>query len=396
MSLLSLFNKLNKAQISFKIVRKTRYLKDVFKTKYPKKVLISYLSSAFTKGISDTHTSTRECYTAAEIFDHLGYSVDLVDFDDESRVNDFSKYDVIYGFGAPYEKSFWDSNFKGKRILYSTGCNSNYTNLTTTKRLKDFYHKTGKISPQLIRTVDNAWPLQKYLSDAIASLGNKFVADTYRNEGISSPIFEIDLFYPKSNQQSKIIDKDYSNIKNNLVWFGSQSSVHKGLDIALDLIKKHPQLKLYICGYQLQKEKIVYDSYSNLFESGRAIDCGFIDINSESFVDVMSNVGAALFPSAAEGGSPSLLALMGNCGIIPIATQASGLDIGGLGFLAKNASLESIILELDKYLDTSINDLNRMSTELKEKIRTNHTYENYKSQLSEVIKSTLSNPISIP
>ncbi len=396
MSLLSIFSKLNKVQISLKLVRRTHYLRDVFKTNAPKKVLISYLSSSFKKGISDTHTSTKECYSAAKVFHDLGYSVDVIDFDDENRINDFSEYDVIYGFGTPYEKSFWDPRFKGKRILYSTGCNSNYTNLTTTARLKDFYHKTGKLSPQLIRTVDNSWPLQKYLSDAIVSLGNKFVADTYRNEGISTPIFEINLFYPKSNIQDSLLDKDYTLVKNNLIWFGSQSSVHKGLDIALDVIKSYPQLKLYVCGYQHQKEEILFNFYADLFNSGRAVDCGFVNINSIAFADIMNNVGAALFPSAAEGGSPSLLALMGNCGIIPIATKASGLDVDGLVFLANSATKDAIELELNKYLNTSAEELKRISLALKKQIRQQHTVDNYENRLSEIIKSTLANPISIP
>ena len=142
MQLSSVFQKLKKVQLSFKLVRRTEYLKNVFSANHNRKVLISYLSTAFTKGISNKHTSLQECYTAARIFDELGYTVDVIDFDDENRVKSFANYDVIFGFGTPYEKSFHDKHFKGKRILYSTGCNSNFTNLTTTRRLKEFHQKT--------------------------------------------------------------------------------------------------------------------------------------------------------------------------------------------------------------------------------------------------------------
>ena len=389
MSLFSLFNKLNKAQFSLKIVRKTRFLKNVFNTQHDKQVLISYLSSSIKKGFSEKHTSLRECYTAAEVFRNLGYNVDLIDFDGESRINDFSTYDVIYGFGGPFEKSFSDANFRGKRILYSTGCNPNFTNQTTANRLKDFYHKTGKISPQLIRTVDFSWPLQRYISDGIVSLGNKFVADTYRLDNVSSPIVEVDLFYQKSDLQDKIIYPDYSAVKNNLIWFGSKSSVHKGLDIALDILKLNPQLKLIVCGYELEQEKEVYEVYKELFDSGRAVNCGFINIHSEQFIEIVNDCGAVLFPSAAEGGAAALLTLMGNSGIIPITTESVGLDLVDYGYVSARTIIDDINTEVKKYLNEPNESLAQKRILLKKNIMQKHDYELYKQNITKAVLKIL-------
>lgn len=384
----ALFRKFKKVQLSVQLVKRTAFLKDVFQSGYQKRVLISYLTSPFKKGLSDSHTSTKECYTAALVFHELGFCVDVVDLDDENRVTNFGCYDAIYGFGTPYEKSFGDPNFKGKRILYSTGCNSNYTNLSTTARLRDFYIKTNKISPQLIRTVGQSWPLQKYLSDAIITLGNKFVGDTYRRDNISNPIYEINLFYAESKTQT-VIEKDYSKIKNNLIWFGSQSSVHKGLDIALDMLQLFPEITLYVCGYQKANEPEVYEYYKTLFESGRAVDCGFLNIHSNAFIALLDNVGGVLFPSAAEGGAAALLTLMGNAGIVPITTKSTGLDIEQYGFIADEVNTESVKLQVEKYLNTSPNMLTALSEKLRQEIRIKHSYESYKTRLYKVIQSTL-------
>lgn len=389
MPILSFFHKLNKIQVSLKLVRKTRYLKNVLAAKHSKKVLISYLSSSFTKGISEKHTSLLECLTAAKIFDDLGYTVDVVDFDDDDRVRNYAQYDVVYGFGTPYEKSFNDKKFKGKRILYSTGCNSNFTNITTTKRLKEFYQKTGILDPQLIRTVDNSWPLQKYLSDAILCLGNKFVADTYRVDGITSTIFELDLFYPKSDVEEKMLPKDYTIIKNNLIWFGSKSSVHKGLDLALDIIKQLPNLKLFVCGYQKDYEVELFNFYKDTFDGTQVVDCGFVNIHSLEFVDIINNCGAAIFPTTAEGGAAALLTLMGNSGIIPITTTNAGLDLDKYGFVAKNVSLDDLTEQVRNYLNTPNQELEVKRKQLKDYIQTKHAYSVYYNSMKKAISETI-------
>lgn len=389
MSFITLFHKLNKVQVSLKLKRKTRYLKNVFDTQHPKKVLISYLSSSFTRGASEKHTSLLECITAGKVFNGLGYNVDVIDFDDDDKNINFAQYEIVYGFGTPYEKSFADKNFKGKRILYSTGCNSNFTNITTTKRLKEFHEKTGILDPELIRTVDNSWPLQKYLSDAILSLGNQFVANTYRSEGITSSIFELDLFYPKSDSEKDMLFEDYSTIKNNLIWFGSKSSVHKGLDITLEIIKQIPDLKLFICGYQKNYEIELYNYYKDVFESNQVVDCGFVNIHSTQFADIVNNCGAAIFPTAAEGGAAALLTLMGNAGIIPITTKNAGLDIEQYGFVAQNVTYSDIEIQVLKYLNTPEKELEINRKLLKNYIQSKHNYELYYKSLKSAIEKTL-------
>ncbi|MCU0423035.1 MAG: glycosyltransferase [Bacteroidia bacterium] len=384
-NLFSLIPKFSKAKLSFKIVRRTKFLKDVFGKKLNQKVLISYLSNAFIQGVSEKHTSLLECYSAAKVFDELGYTVDVVDFDDQDVKINYSNYNIIYGFGFPFEKSFRNKLFSGHRILYSTGCNSNFTNSSTTSRLKDFYLKSGIKDPELIRTVDNSWPLQKYLSDAIISLGNKFVADTYRNDGVSCKVFELDLFYPQSEVKGLINNNSYDQIKNNLIWFGSKSCVHKGLDIAIELAEKIPNLTLHICGYEKQNEYELYRFYEQQFNNKNIIDHGFVNIHSPFFAELINNCGAAIFPSVAEGGAGALLTLMGNSGIIPITTRNVGLDLDSIGFISKEVSVSALEEQVKKYLQTPNSILESKRKQLKHEIQTKHNHERYKETIKKIV-----------
>src|ERR1017187_3520031 len=74
------------------------YKRDVFKSNYKDKVLLSYITEPFTLGINYSHTGLRECYAAAEIFHKLGYSVDVYEHSLNKKI-DYNQYEIIYGMG---------------------------------------------------------------------------------------------------------------------------------------------------------------------------------------------------------------------------------------------------------------------------------------------------------
>lgn len=352
---------------------------------HPKKVLVSYLSEPFRKGVSSKHTNLQECHTAALIFNELGYQIDVIDYYAQHKV-DFSKYDIIYGFGDPYENSFYDKGFKGKRILYSPGCNTVYSNIVSAAAVKKLYPQLGYYPVYLSRCTNNAWPYQKYLSDGIITLGNDFVSQTYLNDNPTLNVYSLPAFFTKSFTP---LNRDYSKIKCNFLWFGSQGSVHKGLDVALNLIAQNPETTLYICGYQEKNEPELSSLFTALFNQGRAVNCGFMDINSEPFVQLLNKCGAALFPSVSEGGSPALLTLMGNAGLIPITTFASGIDFDGMGFVATSNEPVEIQKAFNAYMQTPDEILEEQSIQICNRVSASYTLESYRSNLAAIIQKLL-------
>jgi len=242
-----------KVNIHLSLGRKTYFKKNVFNTNFKNNALVSYLSSPFVKGVQNKHTNHLECLFAAKALNNLGYNVDVIDFDYHKKIS-YENYQMIYGFGDQFEQSFYDANFKGKRVLYSPGCNTVYSNLVSCIRLKEFAKNSGELNPNLIRTTNDAWPLQKYLSDAIICQGNDFVLNSYKGTFKDTNYYQINCFPLDCNQIIDTYPKDYSAAKYNLLWFGSQGSVHKGLDIALQLVEKYPNLKLHIRGLNLKHE----------------------------------------------------------------------------------------------------------------------------------------------
>jgi glycosyltransferase involved in cell wall biosynthesis len=377
-----------KINIHLTVTRKTHFIKNVFRTKHPKKALVSYISDPFIKSNKVSHTNFFECKYATEALNELGFNVDVVDYDHHENIS-FKDYSIIYGFGDQFESSFMDNSFKGKRIVYSPGCNTVYSNLVSCERLNAFEKTGGLPDPRFIRATNDAWPLQKYLSDAIICLGNDFVVNTYRIPFPNLKYYQTNCF-PLSRK--KLIDthkKDFKNVKHNLLWFGSQGSVHKGLDIVLELISKNPNLTLYVRGLNLKHESSILNKYQHLIKEKRVDIKQHVDIESEEFEDLMQNCGAVIFPSASEGSAPSLLTVMAHGGLIPIITKSCGLDVEHLGFIADLSTVDSVGEQLSKYLSKPDNELGELSQKIKLEINKTYNKENYQKNIKVILKSIL-------
>ena len=377
-----------KINIHLTISRKTYFIKNVFGTKYPRKALISYISDPFTKSKGVSHTNYLECKYAAETLSELGFDVDVVDYDHHEKIS-FKDYSVLYGFGDQFESSFLDNSFKGKRIVYSPGCNTVYSNLVSCKRLNSFETIGGLRDPRLIRATNDAWPLQKYLSDAIICLGNDFVVNTYSIPFPNLSYYQINCF---PLVRKKLIDahkKDFKNIKYNLLWFGSQGSVHKGLDIALALADKNPNITLYVRGLNLKHESGILNNYQHLITENRVDIKQYVDIESEEFAELMNNCGAIIFPSASEGGAAAILTAMSHGGLIPIITKSCGLDVEHLGFVANETDLESVHEQLNTYLKKSDDELEELSQKIKLEINAIYSTDNYRKNIKTILEDIL-------
>lgn len=386
---INIFNKIiPKVDFTISVQRKTYFKKNVFNTNFNSSALVSYLSAPFTGGPQNKHTNHLECLFAAKALNNLGYNVDVIDFDYHKKIT-YEKYQIIYGFGDQFEQSFYDTNFKGKRVLYSPGCNTVYSNLVSCIRLKEFAEKGGELNPKLIRTTNDAWPLQKYLSNAVICLGNAFVLNSYKDPFEQTKYYQINCFPLDCNQAININQKDFSTAKYNLLWFGSQGSVHKGLDIVLHLIEKNPKLKLYIRGLNLRHEHAILEKFQHLIHNNQVDLEQHVNINSPEFVTLMHNCGGVIFPSASEGGAAAILTVMSHGGLIPIITKSCGLDIEHLGFIANETTQESVEVQLNQYLDKPDTELYALSQKIKTEINATYNIANYQNKIKSILSDIL-------
>jgi len=367
------------------------YIKNVFKTKYKKKVLISYITKPFTTKFDYTHTNSIECFSAAEIFKNLGYNVDVVDYNFNKKIN-YYEYDIIYGMGHVLEESFYQIEHSGPiRIFYATGCSTFYSDIVTTLKVREFFKRHKRFLLKSARIIRHNQVAQTLLADAVIVLGNEFVVATYKKyDPDNDRYFRLDAF-SLNTYDINLEKKDFSKAKKNFLWFGSGGLLHKGLDLLLDIFSQRDDIYLHICG-DLSKEKGFYEYYKDVIKNSPNIFYhGFVNIKSNLFKNIMDTCGFIVFPSVSEGGSPSLLITMANGGLVPITTKASGLDVENLGWVIKRVDIDEFEEAINQATNLDEYILGERAKKIKTYIRKKYSLVNYKRNLKKIIKEILKN-----
>lgn len=361
-------------------------LRNVFNTSFKKKMLLSYITSPFKAGARPySHTNYTECRTWAEIFNELGYQVDVVNLDQRFDI-DITQYSVVCGFGIPYGQSLFCKNIK--KIFYATGCNPDFANIETIKRVQNFYDKTGVYAADSSRI----WPYVNkphlHFSDMIIALGNSFVANTYSEY---KNVKSLDLFCYKTSDINAA-DKNFSEHRNKFLYFGSAGAIHKGLDIVLDFFKSHPELNLTVCGlshnekaFRQYYEDVIGGQYKNIKVHN------FVDLNSDLFKEIMQTHCAFVSPSASEGGAAAALTVMANGGLMPIISRSSGLDVEEYGIVMDNVSDKDFADAIKHYEQIPVEELKDRCIKCQKEIQDKHTYEKYRDKLKQYIIQVLQN-----
>jgi len=369
---------------------KTKLVHNYFNTNYQNTVLVSYITHPFShKKANYAHTNNVEAYAIADVFRLLRYNVDVVDFN-YGKAIDYSKYSVIFGFGDPLENSYYSPLTNSIiRIFYSTGKSVYSQNFSTMKRAKELYKRKGKWLLASTRALNKIWPAQIHLADAIIALGNDDTVESYTRY-YENKVYRIPASYYKLFDYTKILEqKNLNEAKNHFLWFGGPGLIHKGLDILLDLFPTKPNIHLHICGNIQNEVEFERVYYKELYKTPNIHTYGFVDISSDAFKNILVKCCFAIFPSCSEGGTPSILNVMGNGGLIPIITKECSIDINGFGFIIKTIDIEYISALIDKVLKLNSSKLKELSIQSGKFTNSYHLITNYKKELSKCLLSIL-------
>jgi len=314
----------------------------------------------------------------AQIFEDLGYCVDVIHYTN-SRCLDYSKYDLIFGFGIPFENSF-NSSGKLKRIYYATGAHVCFQNHAEIIRIKSVNEKRNiRITPK--RIVPWMWSQSTTMSDALIVIGNEWTKSTYAKY-TKAPIYTINAT-ALINGETRNINRNIADTRNNFLWFGSAGLVHKGLDICLEYFVQHPEFNLYICG---PKEEDFFKTYHNELTRPNIHFYGLVDVQSSQFIEIISECSFAVLPTCSEGQATALLTAMGG-GLIPISTEYSGIDVQDYGFLIPSLSVKGLDKAINSAISKSDDNLTNMSRHSLEHVHRSHNIRSFKASMEIILSS---------
>lgn len=357
------------------------YLANLYGARHPRRALIVYVTKPFTRKNLFGHSNVAESHVIARLFDQLGYTVDVVDYFHEGRL-DYGQYDVVFGFGEPMERSFAAPKLL-RRVYYGTTCHVTFNNNAELRRVRDAGERTGHwFAPR--RLLERAWSRSTGLADALVILGNAHTAGTYR----LFPGQEIFSLNATGLATAPVEEspKNLARARNAFVWFGSTTGgIHKGLDLCLEYFAARPHLTLHVCG---RIEGDLAAAYQPELARPNIVSHGFVDVRSPAFVELVQDCAFALLPTCSEGQSTSLLTLM-RWGVIPVTTAAAGIDLEGRGVLIKDLTVPGVGEAVERAQQLPGPTVEQMARANVDTILRHHTLEQYEANLATILRALL-------
>lgn len=314
---------------------------NLFDSKFNKKVLFSYSTYHFNKKNYLSHSNYQESNAIAAIFDENGFRVDVVNNNRLTKL-DISSYDVVFGEGLPLYQAISLHN-SPKTIYYGTGSHPFHCTEQSYKRLISFYHKYSFMALSSLRTSDTRWGLAASMADAVICIGNDVTKRTFTARG-ATHVYTVDpTYHPRPDAKTIGHSKNFDECRKSMLWFGSYGLLHKGLDLAVEAFKNHPDWTLHICGYTPAEKEFL----DTLELPSNAIVHGFINVFDDEFKALASQCGFVILPSCSEGTATAVITAVGNGAMIPIVTKECGYDVGSSGYIIK-LSADDIERQLDE------------------------------------------------
>ncbi len=352
-----------------------------------KKALVIYLKSPFkSRNEVITHCNVLESFVIRDELIKRDYSIDIIDYRSKRKIN-YSKYDLIFGFGDPFGNSFSSNkvNPNLKRICYSTGAYPDKMNTSEEIRINSFnaIHESN-LKPQR----NWNWKLSSKSfsdSDGIIHTGNKWTSSTF-DEVEYKKIFTLPV---PTITKLDLNDCKNKDVERNYIFFSGAGAVYKGLDLVIDAFKSiNTKSNLYIYGpFEAEKDfmkiyKPIIDSSPNIYLKG------IIDPMSEEFSKLMSKCSFSILPSCCEAGASSVITTM-HRGLIPIVTTETSIDLVGFGIKIESLTINSVKNALLKSIDMKDDEIRSQKSDIIKHIVKNHMLDSYKRKLNEALNDIL-------
>lgn len=311
---------------------------------HQKRALISYINYNLKNPLNGTlhHTSLIDSSLIIKAFINSDYCIDIVDCLDTNteKLLGNRKYDVIFGFGLPFHKAA-STHTNIPRIFYCTEGHPEFSLKAEMERV-NYFNSRKKQKAKLRRSgVFIKLEHMEHATDAI------ILGDPKPFEQLPLPIHTINPtgFTSKNFVWTK---KVFDTSKKNFLWLGSNGAIHKGLDLLLDIFEQQNDIHLHICGLS-DKDRPLLKAFKS---KNNIIDYGRIDIQGQTFLELVEKCAFIILPSCSEAMSTSIATGMLH-GLIPIVMKNSGFEkLGDNGIFLSSYVIEDMTIEIQKIAQT--------------------------------------------
>lgn len=320
--------------------KKSPLIINLFNTAHQKNVLISYITDPFKNSNHFKHQNYITAHIVAESFSELGYNVDIIDYTDRNTLIDYSRYQLFFGFGYAFDRSFYYEDRDIPRIHFITGAHNDFHNMNGLKSAKDFYKLTGVWLPSEanILTVTDYYAM--YDSDLTVILARGYIYEDCKSRS-ANPVYSLNnnilgVF-------TTLEPKSIANRTNNFLFLSGGKQITKGLYIVLEVARLRKDLNFHVVVPYITEAFI--NHYGDLFGPEGNVSLHIdIRMDSEEMIQVIETCTYSLAPSYVDGLPGGTIEPMA-AGIIPIVSRYCGFPA------------EDFIFELEDLLPETLNQM---------------------------------------
>lgn len=328
------------------------------------------------------HVNILHQYQMLNTFLKLGYCIDIYRCDVHTpSLLKKNYYDLILGFGENY-LSLCQLNPSALKVLFVTENAPWIVKENFSKRIEYYKERHGKIPFTITRMQFYNDEMFK-ISDIGIIMNGKYNYSSMQEVFSKSYKISVNaLFNPNVNYLPK---KDFSKIRNNFLWFGSNGLIHKGLDILIDAFRQIPECTLNVYGAPEKEFKAFKITKNIIFHKS-------INVYSDDFIkNVINNNSFTLSLSCSEAMMSGIATCMVH-GIIPITTIETGFDDFSDGIIFKSFKTEDVVQKIKTVSKYDKDFLYSLSQKTFDYSRNEYSLQNF-SKRFEIIMSDINKNI---
>jgi glycosyltransferase involved in cell wall biosynthesis len=332
------------------------------------------------------HPNYWECLQMARTFLELGYSVDVIDWTNNTFVPQ-KNYAFFIDVRWNLQRLARRLNKDCLKIMHIDVAHRLQENAAEANRLLALQQRKGVTLVPRRFEVPN---LGIEHADCATMYGNEFTLNTYSYA--NKPIYRVPIsttvLYPWPEE------KDFQACRNRFLWLGSTGLVRKGLDLVLDAFAEMPEFDLTVCG-PIQRERDFEKAYyKELYQTPNIHTVGWIDTASPEFIEITKNCIGLVYTSCSEGGGGSVIVCM-HAGLIPIVNYESSVDVDdAYGVMLNESSIEEIKKAVWTISSLSTQQLRERARRAWEFARANHTREKFADEYRKVVTKIIASHYS--